>query len=688
MRPPRRRQASPGGRARLSELQDVLALCQQGDAALAAGDRAWALSCYRRSYALFQDQAQVRTNLIILLLEFGDEAEAQRILHGFDQPPAEAAQARNAWGVYLLKHRRLHEALQVLQQAHALCPNSVDILNNLSNVWVALQEHGQALQCIDQALSLQPGGADLHYNRGLILQETGHYEAALAAYKNCWTAQPDYPLAYLNAANIYVMHRNWPQAELYAEKALRLAPDTHYLQGTWLFTRMFQAKWDGMLEAIESILAKVDAGQKATILLPLLAMPATAAQQTQAARIYVEDRRPGHRPSSWPSRRPGRVRLAYVSSDFCQHAVSLLSASLYELHDRQQFEVFLYSTRNSPDDTMQQRLRRAADHFVDISLCRDEQVWALAREHDIDIAIDLNGHTVGERTSLFAGGLAPVQVNYLGYPASMGSPYHDYIIADRTLIPPERLQDYSEHVVYLPRTFQINDDARPLPQARTRAELGLPEDALLFCSFNGVYKMNPVMFALWMQILNACPGSLLWLLADSTDVMQRLCAYAEAQGVDPHRLRFAYSIAYPDHLTRLACADIALDSLPFNGGTTSSDALWCGLPLVTCLGDTFAGRMAASLLHAAELPMLVAADLQAYKDIAITLAHEPEYRATIRQHLAQAQLRERVFGSRARTRELEAAFLAMHERRLSGQALSSFAVLEQPDTTHQDRGVM
>ncbi len=675
MRPPRRIKSTAAPMLDVSA--QVLALCQRGDAALAAGDRAQALDCYRRSYAIRQDQAQVRRNLVVLLLEAGEIGEAQSLLQDFKTPPEPASQAINAWGVYELKWRRPLDALRSFEQALAIDPKNVDAWNNRSNALIALQRHEEALAAINHALQVQSEAADLHYNRGLILQEMGRLDEALAAYLTCWQLKPDYALAYLNTANIYLSSRDWPRAEYFAHKALQFAPDTDYLLGTWLFSRMFQAKWESMLETIESILHKIDDGKKCTILLPLLAMPATPAQQTHAARIYVEDRRLGHRPTTWLPRRPGRVRIAYVSSDFCQHAVSLLSASLYELHDRQRFEVFLYSLRDCPEDSMQQRLRRAAEHFIDISACRDEQVWQIAREHDIDIAVDLNGHTVGERTSLFAGGLAPVQVNYLGYPGSMGSNYHDYIIADRWLIPPDRRQDYSEQVVYLPTTFQINDDARPLPLPMTRAELGVPEEALLLCSFNGTYKMNPVMFSIWMDILKACPQALLWLLADSMDVMQRLCAYAEAQGVDPHRLRFAYSLPYQEHLSRLALADIALDSLPFNGGTTSSDALWCGLPLVTCLGDTFAGRMAASLLHAAQLPMLVTDSLSAYRDCVITLAHEPSYRATIRQHLAQPHLREQLFGSRARTRELEAAYLAMHERRLAGLPAESFAVLTQ-----------
>ena len=677
MRPPRRIKSTAAPVLDVSA--QVLALCRQGDAALAAGDRAQARDCYRRSYALYQDQPQVRRNLVVLLLEAGEIAAAQALLVDFKTPAEPASQAINAWGVYELSQRRPGAAQHSFEQAIALFPDNVDAWNNLSNALVALQRHDEALAAIDHALQVQGEAADLHYNRGLILQEMGRQEAALAAYQACWRVKPDYALAYLNAANIHVSRREWPQAEYFAQQALLFAPDTPYLLGTWLFTRMFQAKWEGLFEHIADILRKIDAGDKCSILLPLLAMPATSAQQTHAARIYVEDRRPGHRPATWPPRRPGRVRIAYVSSDFCQHAVSLLSASLYELHDRQRFEVFLYSLRDSPEDGMQQRLRRVAEHFIDISACRDEQVWQIAREHDIDIAVDLNGHTVGERTSLFAGGLAPVQVNYLGYPGSMGSDYHDYIIADRWLIPPDRRQDYSEQVVYLPTTFQINDDARPRPLPMTRAELGVPEEALLLCSFNGAYKMNPVMFSIWMDILKACPQALLWLLADSMDVMQRLCAAAEAQGVDPHRLRFAYSLPYEQHLSRLALADIALDSLPFNGGTTSSDALWCGLPLVTCLGDTFAGRMAASLLHAAQLPMLVTDSLEAYRDCVITLAHEPDYRATIRQHLSQPHLREQLFGSRARTRELEAAYLAMHERRLAGLPAQPFAVLEQKD---------
>ena len=658
------------------QISQVDKWCRLGDENLAKGERKEALACYQQAYLLNHDLPGVRLNLVVILLEFNEEAEARQILNGFEKYPLQASQSYNALGVYEMRSKHPVQALQTFDKALQLNPENADAWSNRCNALSELQHFPEALDSVNKAVLLQPKSPDYHYNRGLVLQNLKRDEEALLAYERTLELDPKFPYTHLNTANIYVDRRDWVKAESSMEKALEINRDEGYILGAWLLVQMFLARWESLLQSMQEVLLGIDAGKRMTLLLPLLAMPATAAQQTHAAQIYVNDRMPDQRVIRQRTRLPGRIRIAYVSFDFGQHAVSILTAGLYEAHDRKKFEVFLYSTRHLPDDAMQQRLKQHAEHFVDVSQLRDDEVLALAREHDIDIAVDLNGHTVGAHTNLFAHGLAPVQINWLGYPASMGSPYHHYIIADEVVIPPHQLADYQEKVVYLPSMFQMNDDKRAKPQPTTRAAHGLPDPAVVLCSFNGCYKLNPIIFGCWMQIMNACPDSVLWLVSETAEVMQRLRVYAEQAGVSGGRLFFARPIGYQDHVSRLALADLALDSLPFNGGTTTSDALWCGVPVLTCTGDTLAGRMATSLLHCADLPELITNSLEQYVNRGIELVNNLELRMSLRNKILSHETRQRLFDTKQRTLEVEAAYEIMFKRHQDGLPPESFAVVQ------------
>jgi predicted O-linked N-acetylglucosamine transferase (SPINDLY family) len=317
------------------------------------------------------------------------------------------------------------------------------------------------------------------------------------------------------------------------------------------------------------------------------------------------------------------VSIAYCSSDFCLHPVAMLTAELFEQHDRERFEVFGFDWSREDGSALRQRIVGAMDHFERIHGLDDEAAARLIASREIDILVDLQGQTLGARANMLAYRPAPIQITWLGLPATTGLPFIDHVIADRFLIPEDAQRFYTERALYLPDVYQCSDRQRVHSPAPSRADCGLPEGAFVFCSFNNNYKITPVVFDAWMQILRRVPGSVLWLLADNPWAQHNLQREARARGVDAERLVFAGRALPPDYLARYAVADLFLDCTPFNGGTTANDALWMGLPVLTCAGQTFASRMAGALLTAARLPELITTDLGAYTERAVQLATTP-----------------------------------------------------------------
>jgi predicted O-linked N-acetylglucosamine transferase (SPINDLY family) len=403
-----------------------------------------------------------------------------------------------------------------------------------------------------------------------------------------------------------------------------------------------------------------------------------AEDQLRCARQWVKGRCPAVPTPLWRGERYAheKVRVAYLSADFQQHATAFLVAGVFEHHDRARFETVLVSFGPDEDQSpMRARLVRACDRFIATEKKSDVEIAGLLRRMEIDVAVDLKGFTQGNRPGIFAQRPAPVQVNYLAHPGTMGADYIDYVLADETVIPREHQRFYSEKVVWLPDSYQANDNRRRVSdRAPTRAEAGLPESGFVFCCFNNSYKITPPVFEIWMRLLGATPGSVLWLLDDSPVATANLKSEAEARGVPAARLVFAARAEVEDHLARQTLADIFLDTSPCTAHTTASDALWCGLPVLTLLGHTFAGRVAASLLRAAGLPELIAPSLETYETMALKLASEPAAIAAMRERLLANRVSLPLFDTARFTRHLEAAFATMRERAQKGLPPDAFAV--------------
>jgi predicted O-linked N-acetylglucosamine transferase (SPINDLY family) len=359
--------------------------------------------------------------------------------------------------------------------------------------------------------------------------------------------------------------------------------------------------------------------------------------------------------------------VGYFSADFHNHATGYLMAELFELHDKSQFELVGLSFGPIANDEMRQRLEKSFDQFIEVGRKSDVEVARLSRDLNIDIAVDLKGFTQDARTGIFAHRAAPIQLNYLGYPGTLGADYMDYIIADRTLIPLESQSCYTEKVVYLPNSYQVNDRKRLISDRQfTRQELGLPENGFVFCCFNNNYKILPATFEGWMRILKAVEGSVLWLFQVNAWAVDNLKKEAEKQGIAPDRIVFAEWLPLPEHLARHRQADLFLDTFPYNAHTTTSDALWAGLPVLTLMGRSFASRVAASLLNAVGLSELITSTQEKYEALAIELALNPNKLADIKLKLANNRMTTPLFDTLCFTKHLEAAYIEMHGRYHAG----------------------
>jgi len=565
--------------------------------------------------------------------------------------------------------KRPSEALSSYDRALALKPDFAEAHNNRGNVLQDLGHPDEALASYDRALAFNPRFAKAHNNRGNVLKRFERFNEALASYDRALAMQPDYAEAHNNRGNLLEELKRPDEALICYAKAMTLKPDLPYLAGFWLHSKMRACNWKDLDTACLNIAQAIDSGEKTSVPFSILATPSGPERQQRCARIFVQDKYPPAAVRLWQGEHYGheRVRIGYFSADFREHPVSHLLARFIEMHDRKKFEVIGFSFRPSADDAWRQRLEKAFDRFFEVGNRTDREIAALARELEIDIAIDLGGHTKDARTGVFSLRPAPVQVNYLGYPGTMGADYIDYLIADHTLIPQEQRRYYDEKIVYLPHSYQANDSTKMISdRSFCRAELGLPDDAFVYCCFNNSYKITPDLFDIWMRLLRAVPGSVLWLLEGNEAVVQNLRLEAEKRDVSPHQLVFAPRMELADHLARHRQADLFLDTLYYNAHTTASDALWAGLPVLTCLGDSFAGRVAASLLNAIGLSELIAHSHEEYEALALELATQSDRLATLRRKLATNRTTQPLFDTARFTRCIEEAYLKMHERYQSG----------------------
>jgi protein O-GlcNAc transferase len=564
-------------------------------------------------------------------------------------------------GNALERSNRFDEALAIYEKATLRWPNHADVNCGRGNVLARMRRLEDAIAAFDKALALKADLAEAWVGRGNILSEINLNEA-LAAYDEALKIKPQLAEAWQGRGLVYDGLGRYKDAY---DRALTSRPPIKFAQGKMFFAKMRNWDWGDVQTETSSLVGELRDGNLVATPFIVLNLPLSAAEQHAYAQQYVSQMHPASIMPLWRGERYShdRIRIAYLSGDFREHPVPQLIAGVFEHHDRTRFETIAISWGADDGSAMRARLVKAFDHFADVRTKSDREVAELVRGLEVDIAVDLMGFTAGERFNVFTMRPAPVQVNYLGYPGTLGAKYIDYIIADELVIPRDQRLFYTEKVVYLPHSYQANDAARPVPGTiPSRQVLGLPETGFVFCNFNNSYKITPDFFEIWMRLLKEVDGSVLWLLESSASAAENMRHEAHKRGVDPERLIFAPRTSFENHLARQCLADLFLDTLPYNAHTTASEALWVGLPVLTCLGPTFSGRVGASLLTAIGLPEQIAYSQRDYEDRALALARDPTLLGSIKSKLAQNRPTHPLFDTASFTRDIEALYLAMWQR--------------------------
>jgi len=696
--------ANPSVSQKQSIFQNALAMHQRGE--LAEAER-----LYREIIKLDADDFDSTHLLGVIFVQRGQFVEGERLIaQALEIDPGEPS-ALNNRGIALHELKRFEEAIASFDKAIAHKADYAEAFGGRANSLKALKRYDEAIANYDKAISLKPDYAEAFSNRGNALQELKRFDEALANYDKAIALKPDYAEAFSNRgacleklkqfdealANydravalksdyaeawigrgivLYRMRHYEDAAKAYAQ-ALRIDPQRPFMKGIFLHHRMLSCAWHGVKNLIAEIEQDIASGKLSAEPFGWQGLAESPRSLQRCAKLFNAEKYPAKNnrtPTRWLSDR-GKIRIGYTSGEFRDQATSHLVIGLLEQYDKSRFEIVGFDNGWNDRSDIRRRIEAAVPEMVDITRLTDEVAAAVIRKHEIDILINLNGYFGEERTGVFAERPAPIQVNYLGFPGTLGAPYIDYIVADRCVIPPGHEDFYEEKIVYLPECYQANDDRKEIAARMfSRAECGLPHKGFVYCCFNNSYKIAPEMFDCWMRILKEVSGSVLWLIEDNANAVSNLRREASTRGVNPDRLVFAQRMPLSNHLARHRLADLFLDTLPYNAHTTASDALWAGLPILTQIGGTFPGRVAASLLQAVGLPGLITSSQDTYQTLAIELASDPQKLAAIKHKLASHRLTKPLFNTQRFTRYIEAAYCRMWEIWQRGESPRGFIV--------------
>jgi predicted O-linked N-acetylglucosamine transferase (SPINDLY family) len=655
----------------------VSALVNRAAMWLEQGDAANAVDSLDRALKVDPGNAHAWINRGIGLDRLGRHDDA---LAAYDRALGLSPGHSGAWnnrGNTLMRLHRHAEALAAFDTALEIDPRHVEAWSNRGLALSALKRDSEALACFEKAISVQPGLAEAWSNRGRALVNLGRPEEAVGALDRALAINPALADAWLNRGNAQYQLKHYDRAVGSYEQAMALQPDIDHALGGWIHSKAMLCDWAGLEEAVARAGLAILAGRNVANPFQTLVAPLPRETQRMCAELcMMRNFPPSPKAASLPGAGQGRIRIGYFSADFRDHPVGYQLRGLLRWHDRACFELIGFSLRPGTGDAFQDALRGGLDRFHDLSELAPDAAMDLARAERLDIAVDLTGYTAGSRMELFAGRLAPIQVNYL-CPGTSGAPYVDYIVADAVTIPEAHDAGYSESVVRLPESFFIADyHDLALTRGASRVSEGLPEDGIVFASFCESYKITPQVWDVWMRLLRQIPGSVLWMgIRSNAMALENLRREAGGHGVEPRRIVVAgFAPKREDHLARLALADLCLDTPVYNGHTTTADALWAGVPVLSAPGGSFCGRVAASILHAARLPELVARDLAEYEAIALRLARSPAELASLRERLARDKGTLPLFHTEFAVRHVETAFRTMVERQRKGLPPESFSV--------------
>ncbi|MEA9598757.1 tetratricopeptide repeat protein [Polynucleobacter sp. AP-Sanab-80-C2] len=653
-----------------------------------------ALNAIEKVIQFNQNNAEAWNNKGAILKELGqiDEAlEAYAIALSLNPLFAEPLYNQ---GIALMEQEKYLDAINCFDKALGLKPNYFAAFNNKGIALTNLVRHEEALLAFDRALSLKndyvegsinkavtlmhlrkfdeaiktlsaineliPNNSAAWNNKGAILLELKRHSEALYCFEKAIQIQPLNPEALVNLGQTLVHLKRFDEAIPALESAYKISPDYKALQGLLLGTKMQICNWKSFSQNINSLHKTIDSDKVAVTPFTLLSLTGDETLHRKAAINYINSLYPSNllSQSSTITNQNGKIKLGYYSADFHNHATGYLMAELFELHDKENFELFAFSFGPNKKDEMQIRISSAFDHFIYVGEKSDIEIANISRDFGIQIAVDLKGFTLDSRPGIFANRAAPIQISYLGYPGTMGADYIDYIIADRVVIPEESQHFYTEKVLYLPNCYQVNDSKREISSKQfTRSEFGLPDEGFVYCCFNNNYKISPDTFKTWMNILKRVPNSVLWLFEDNEFAAKNLQLHAESLGIKAGRLIFAKLIPLSEHLARHHLADLFLDTIPYNAHTTASDALWSGLPVLTLHGSSFAGRVSTSLLTAIGLKDLITNSPEEYENLAVSLANNPKELNQLRTRLMENKKCSPLFNPQLFAKDIENLYI-------------------------------
>ena len=576
----------------------------------------------------------------------------------------------NNKGIALKELKYYDESIKVLQIAYSINNNHAETLSNIGIVLCALHKFKEALNFFQRAVELKPNYAEAWSNKGAVFNYFKKFNDAISCHDRALNITPNYAEAWSNKATSLVEINKYSDALKCYEKALVLKPEFEWIFGNVIHTKMKLGLWNDYENDLSKLINDINSRKKSVQPFVSLFLIDDPVIHQQCAEIYVSNLFSTNQKLGLFENKTKRnkIRIGYFSADFGSHAVSSLIVELLESHNKNLFEIIGFSFSSNDGGAMYSRISNTFDEFIQIDDMSDHEVAILARNKQIDIAIDLGGFTGANRFGPFAFKLAPIQVNYLGYPGTSGSNFMDYIIADQTLIPEEQRNCFNEKIVYLPNCYQPNDSSKVITyKFKQRSELDLPENSFVFCCFNNNYKIQPNIFKTWMHILSVVDHSVLWLLMDDDALKINLSNEAKNLGIDPSRLIFAKRLAVSEHLGRHTFADLFLDTFPYNAHTTASEALWSGLPILTLQGKSFASRVASSLLRAMDLPELICQSQDEYKSKAIFLAKNPSEISALKMKISQNKSSSPLFNTQLMTHNLESAYTKMYQAYLDGR---------------------
>ena len=575
------------------------------------------------------------------------------------------------------KNKDFSVALDFINKAIKINPNFAEAYNEQGNALNELKKLEEAIKSYNNAININPKYADAYYNKALVLHELRKLEPAVENYDKAIKINPKHIMSHNNKGFALQQLKKVDASLKSYNEAYRINPNFNFLFGKLIHAKNKLCKWETFDEDMNSLKEKLNKNKVASLPFAILSLYDSPLLQRKTSEMYIKETFPKKNIPKPITKglRNKKIRLGYYSADFYNHAMSYLLAKLFELHDKSKFEIIAFSFSPERNDEMSKRICNAFDKFIKVNFKTDKEISQLSKELKIDIAIDLMCFTTNSRTGIFSEKCAPIQINYLGYPGTSGANFIDYIIADKTIIPKENQKYYSEKIIYLPNTYQVRDSTQKISnKIFTKDELSLPKNSFVFCCFNQNYKITPSVFDIWMRLLKKIEKSVLWLIKDNDVAVYNLKKEAEKRGVKPDRIIFAKHIPVSEHLARHKLADLFVDTFPYTAHTTCSDALWSGLPVITRMGQSFASRVAGSLLNAVNLKELITKTEKEYEDLILELAKNPKKLKEIKNKLKKNRLKEPLFNSKLYTKKIESAYKKVYERYSSDLPLKNIEI--------------